>query len=304
MKRVHVAAAVIRGTDGRILIARRADSQHQGGLWEFPGGKVEAGEAVEIALARELHEELGIVVTRARPLIKVRHDYPDKQVLLDVWEVDGFTGEPHGAEGQPLAWVSPRELPQYDFPEANQPIVAAARLPGHYLITPGELEAPQLLRGIQKAIAGGIKLVQLRAPNGYDPKYRDVAVDAVGLCAGKAQLMLKGPLEWLGDFPAAGWHLTAEQLRKYAPKGRPFPRERWLAASYLKASAPSGWNLRRAARRGSHGRARRSSWPAGRSTLLSFWSCPALVPARCCKTSGYRSSRIFRASARTSRTTT
>ena len=231
MKRVHVAAAVIRSNDGRILIARRADSQHQGGLWEFPGGKVEAGEAVEIALARELNEELGIVVTQARPLIKVRHDYPDKQVLLDVWEVDGFTGEPHGAEGQPLAWVSARELSQYDFPEANQPIVAAARLPGEYLITPGELEAPQLLRGIQKAIAGGIKLVQLRAPNGYDPKYRDVAVDAVGLCAGKAQLMLKGPLEWLGDFPSAGWHLTAEQLRKYAPKGRPFPKERWLAAS-------------------------------------------------------------------------
>ena len=231
MKRVHVAAAVIRGSDGRILIARRADSQHQGGLWEFPGGKVEAGEAVEIALARELHEELGIVVTQARPLIKVCHDYVDKQVLLDVWEVDGFTGEPHGAEGQPLAWVTARELPQYDFPEANRPIVAAARLPADYLITPGELEPAQLLRGIQKAIAGGIRLVQLRAPNGYDPKYRDVAVDAVGLCAGKAQLMLKGPLEWLGDFPAAGWHLTAEQLRKYAPKGRPFPRERWLAAS-------------------------------------------------------------------------
>lgn len=231
MKRVHVAAAVIRANDGRILIARRADNQHQGGLWEFPGGKVEAGEAVEIALARELQEELGIVVTQARPLIKVRHDYPDKQVLLDVWEVNGFTGEPHGAEGQPLAWVSARELAQYEFPAANQPIVAAARLPGEYLITPGELEAPQLLRGIQKAIAGGIKLVQLRAPNGYDPKYRDVAVDAVGLCAGKAQLMLKGPLEWLGDFPSAGWHLTAEQLRKYAPKGRPFPKERWLAAS-------------------------------------------------------------------------
>ncbi|UVL60736.1 Nudix family hydrolase [Pseudomonas sp. B21-032] len=231
MKRVHVAAAVIRGTDGRILIARRADSQHQGGLWEFPGGKVEDGEAVEVALARELHEELGIVVTAARPLIKVKHDYPDKQVLLDVWEVNGFSGEPHGAEGQPLAWVTARELPDYDFPEANQPIVAAARLPGQYLITPEGLEVPQMLRGIQKAIADGIKLVQLRAPNMYDPKYRDVAVDAVGLCAGKAQLMLKGPLEWLGDFPAAGWHLTSEQLRKYASKGRPFPRQRWLAAS-------------------------------------------------------------------------
>ncbi|PWB33794.1 hypothetical protein DCO48_09065 [Pseudomonas sp. SDI] len=231
MKRIHVAAAVIRGVDGRILIARRADSQHQGGLWEFPGGKVELGEAVEHALARELQEELGIVVTAARPLIQVKHDYPDKQVLLDVWEVSGFTGEPHGAEGQPLAWVSTRELPQYDFPEANRPIVAAARLPGEYLITPDGLETPQLLRGIQKAVASGIKLVQLRAPNMYDPKYRDIAVDAVGLCAGKAQLMLKGPLEWLGDFPSAGWHLTSEQLRKYASKGRPFPQERWLAAS-------------------------------------------------------------------------
>ncbi|UVJ43228.1 Nudix family hydrolase [Pseudomonas sp. LS1212] len=231
MKRVHVAAAVIRGVDGRILIARRADTQHQGGLWEFPGGKVEDGEAVEVALARELKEELGIVVTAARPLIKVKHDYPDKQVLLDVWEVSSFNGEPHGAEGQPLAWVSPRELPNYDFPEANQPIVAAASLPYEYLITPDGLETPALLRGMQKAIASGIKLVQLRAPNMYDPQYRDVAVDAVGLCAGKAQLMLKGPLEWLGDFPAAGWHLTSAQLRKYASKGRPFPRERWLAAS-------------------------------------------------------------------------
>src|SRR5450830_582872 len=202
VKRVHVAAAVIRGVDGRILLARRADTQHQGGLWEFPGGKVEVEESV----------------TTARPLIKVQHDYPDKQVLLDVWEVSAFTGEPHGAEGQPLEWVAPRDLLNYAFPAANAPIVAAARLPAAYLITPGELETAPLLCGIRKAIAGGIKLVQLRAPNGYDPKYRDLAVDAVGLCAGKAQLMLKGPFEWLGDFPAAGWHMTSAQLRKYASK--------------------------------------------------------------------------------------
>ena len=231
MKRVHVAAAVIRDASGKILIARRADTQHQGGLWEFPGGKVEEGEAVPAALARELHEELGIVVSAARPLIKVQHDYPDKQVLLDVWEVSAFTGEPHGAEGQPLAWVTARELGNYEFPAANLSIVAAARLPAEYLITPEGLETPELLRGIQKAIAGGIKLVQLRAPNGYDPKYRDLAVDAVGLCAGKAQLMLKGPFEWLGDFPSAGWHITAAQLRKYASAGRPLPASRWLAAS-------------------------------------------------------------------------
>ena len=231
MKRVHVAAAVIRGSDGRILIARRADTQHQGGLWEFPGGKVDAGESVSAALGRELKEELGIDVTSARPLITVKHDYPDKHVLLDVWEVSSFTGEAHGVEGQPLAWVAPRDLANYAFPPANQPIVAAARLPDQYLITPDGLEPPELLKGVQKAVAGGIKLISLRAPKGYDPKYRDLAVDATGLCAGKAQLMLKGPLEWLGDFPSAGWHLTAAQLRKYAAKGRPFPKDRWLAAS-------------------------------------------------------------------------
>ncbi|WP_296264656.1 Nudix family hydrolase [Pseudomonas sp. UBA6562] len=231
MSRVHVVAAVIRRADGQVLLAQRSASQHQGGLWEFPGGKVEAGEAVEAALARELREELGIEVSASRPLITVSHDYPDKRVLLEVREVSAFTGEPHGAEGQPLAWVAPRDLPSYEFPQANRPIVAAARLPDQYLITPDDQDPGQLLRGIRQAVANGIGLIQLRAPDGYDPKYRDIAVDAVGLCAGKAQLMLKGPLEWLGDFPAAGWHLTAAQLRKYAAKGRPFPTSRWLAAS-------------------------------------------------------------------------
>lgn len=231
MKRVHVAAAVIRGEDGRILIAKRPDDKHQGGLWEFPGGKVEEGEAVLAALSRELQEELTIRLDSARPLIQVRHDYADKHVLLDVWEVSRFTGEPHGAEGQPLAWVTARQLDDYEFPAANRPIVAAARLPEHYLITPDDLDGPQLLAGIRTAISQGVRLIQLRAPAMFDAQYRDLAVDIQGLCAGKAQLMLKGPLEWLGDFPAAGWHLTAEQLRKYAAKGRPLAADRWLAAS-------------------------------------------------------------------------
>jgi 8-oxo-dGTP diphosphatase len=231
MTRVHVAAAVIRDGNGKILITQRAEAAHQGGLWEFPGGKVDAGETVQAALRRELQEELGIEVSAARPLIQIEHDYPDKQVLLDVWDVSAFSGQAHGREGQPLAWVSPRHLADYEFPAANRPIVAAARLPDSYLITPEGLTTGELLNGLHRAVLAGTQLIQLRAPGMFDPAYRDIALDAIGICAGKAQLMLKGPLEWLGDFPSAGWHLTAEQLRKYAAKGRPFPQDRWLAAS-------------------------------------------------------------------------
>jgi 8-oxo-dGTP diphosphatase len=122
---IHVAAGVIVAAGGQILIARRPESAHQGGLWEFPGGKVEAGESVEAALARELQEELAIVVTACAPLLEVHHNYPDKSVLLDVWLVTAFTGEPHGNEGQPVRWVDVAALNNYTFPAANAPIVAA-----------------------------------------------------------------------------------------------------------------------------------------------------------------------------------
>lgn len=129
MKQISVAAAVIHNSSGEILIARRAEDAHQGGLWEFPGGKIEPGETTELALARELEEELGIQVKKAQPLIKVHHDYGDKSVLLDVWRVTEFTGEALGREGQPIKWVAPAQLDDFDFPAANEAIIAAAQIP-------------------------------------------------------------------------------------------------------------------------------------------------------------------------------
>lgn len=123
--RIHVAAAVILATDQRILIARRPEHKHLGGLWEFPGGKVEPGETAAVALHRELHEELAILVQSAEPFLEVQHDYADKAVLLDVWWVRRFSGQPKGNEGQPLQWVTVAELPDYSFPAANQPIIDA-----------------------------------------------------------------------------------------------------------------------------------------------------------------------------------
>ena len=125
MGHVHVAVGVITSPDRRVLIARRPEHIHQGGLWEFPGGKVEGGESLHSALARELAEELGIVIGPIEPLLEVRHDYGDKSVFLDVWLVREYRGRPRGLEGQPLRWVAPGELADFDFPEANRPIVEA-----------------------------------------------------------------------------------------------------------------------------------------------------------------------------------
>ena len=122
---LHVAAGVIMNSSNEVLLALRPRHKHQGGLWEFPGGKVEAGEAVQVALARELEEELGLVVEECSALFVTSHDYGDRHVTLDVWMVTGFTGEPHGREGQEIAWVSLERLDNLDFPEANRPIVAA-----------------------------------------------------------------------------------------------------------------------------------------------------------------------------------
>jgi 8-oxo-dGTP diphosphatase len=127
MEPVHVAVGVIVDEANRILIARRAVSTHQGGLWEFPGGKVESGESVQDALARELYEELGIRIGPATPLLEIRHSYTDKAVLLDVWVVSEFSGCAQGREGQPLAWVVPSEFDRYDFPAANVSIIEAVK---------------------------------------------------------------------------------------------------------------------------------------------------------------------------------
>lgn len=123
--RLHVAVGVVIDTDGRVLITRRAPGSHQGGLWEFPGGKVEPGESLQAALARELLEELDIEVAASQPLLQVSHDYSDKPVLLDVHVVREFRGQARGVEDQPLAWVAPESLRDYNFPAANGPIVKA-----------------------------------------------------------------------------------------------------------------------------------------------------------------------------------
>jgi 8-oxo-dGTP diphosphatase len=125
---VHVAVGVIfNSKQDQILIAKRPNHLHQGGLWEFPGGKVSSGEAIEHALARELFEELGISDIQAEPLMHILYDYTDKKVYLDIWIIHQFNGQAQGKEGQQCEWVNLQDLlssqSQYQFPAANQPIL-------------------------------------------------------------------------------------------------------------------------------------------------------------------------------------
>lgn len=117
---MHVAVGIIRNSLGEILIAKRPEGKYKAGLWEFPGGKVEAGEDTLQALTRELQEELNIQVMEAKPWLQIQHDYGDRVVLLDAWQVTEFSGTPRGAEGQVIAWVSVCKLHQFDFPDGNR----------------------------------------------------------------------------------------------------------------------------------------------------------------------------------------
>lgn len=122
-KHVQVAVGVIENKGGDILIAKRGGNQHLAGLWEFPGGKIENGESADSALERELYEEIGIHIQSAQFIFDVPFEYAEKKVTLHIFLVRKFTGDAHGNEGQKIKWVAKSELDQFEFPEANKPIL-------------------------------------------------------------------------------------------------------------------------------------------------------------------------------------
>jgi 8-oxo-dGTP diphosphatase len=196
---IPVVAAIIRHPldPRKILISRRRQGQHLEHLWEFPGGKQEPGEPRFHALCRELEEELGIRHLIARPFFRLTHDYPEKRICLDVWEVRSFTGEPEGREGQSWRWASPDELGTLAFPEADRPVLQALTLPGKILVTPepglghhrdftGQLE-----RSLARHHHGA---VLLRAHPLPDDRYAELALRCKVICERyQAELIVHRP---------------------------------------------------------------------------------------------------------------
>ena len=230
---VHVAVAVIQGDDGRILVAKRPDHLHMGGYWEFPGGKVEAGESVQSALSRELKEELDIDAQSFNPLIKVEHTYADKTVLLDTWRVSGVQGVPKGNEGQQIQWVQQSALRQLAFPPANVPIVNAVLLPKQYMITGLFSSAAELFEKVSHQLETGVRLIQFRAPWLNLSVYHHLARELHQRCQPyQAHLLLKGDPALLAENWCDGIHLRSDQLEIPASEWDTYRREgQWLAAS-------------------------------------------------------------------------
>jgi 8-oxo-dGTP diphosphatase len=224
---VHVAVAAIFDEQDRVLVSRRPVTAHQGGLWEFPGGKLEPGEPVQAGLERECREELGILIKSTRPLIRIFHDYADMSVLLDVWRVDDFAGEAGGREGQPIKWVSVNNLRDLAFPAANEPIIKSVGLPDRYLITPEpEPGNTDFINRFEQAIARGVSLVQFRAKQLSAREYRQIATLMLDSCVRTgARLILNASPALVRDIGAHGVHLTSDSLMALS--------ERPLTADYL-----------------------------------------------------------------------
>lgn len=216
---IHVAAAAIINDCGQVLVSQRKQGTHLGGYWEFPGGKLEPGETLEAALSRELKEELDIVPLSSRPMIRTRHDYPDKSVLLDVWRVESYSGQAVGVEGQTIAWRDTDELDPQDFPAADVPIINALLLPDRYLITGDFSGTVDFDRRLAAALESGIELVQLRLNQEWTTNQPRAAVHAiVDRCAALCQrygarLLLNLP-EQFSSLISEGIHLNSQQLQK------------------------------------------------------------------------------------------
>ncbi len=231
--RVQVALGVIYNAKrDAVLISKRRAGQHLGGLWEFPGGKLEPGESAEAALRRELYEELGIKAAAIAGLVDVRHDYQDKRLLCRVWRVYAWRGDIRARENQALSWAPLDKLERYAFPEANRAILAALRLPPVYLISePSCEDKGRCLAVLEQCLRAGLRLFQLRmeAPGGQPDEALFIAELKSMLGRYAAKLIINGAPAAMRKYQADGIHLNSRALFRYS--SRPVAADRLLGAS-------------------------------------------------------------------------
>ena len=203
---VDVAAAVIERPDGSFLLAQRPPGKVYAGWWEFPGGKIEAGEPAEHALARELHEELGIDVQTAYPWISRVHIYEHATVRLNFFRVTRWHGEPQAREKQRFVWQRMDEPVAEPMLPANAPVLASLALPLEYAITDAQaIGAAEQLSLVEARMKDGLRLVQVRDKENWERARLIFVVTRMAREYGARVLVNGGPA-------ADGIHFTSEQL--------------------------------------------------------------------------------------------
>ena len=214
--RVEVVAAVILREDGRFLLGQRPAGKVYAGYWEFPGGKVEPDEPPLAALKRELREELGIEVERAYPWLARDYDYAHAAVRLRFFRVVDWSGELHGRENQRFAWQAPGRISVDPLLPANAPILRALQLPPVYAISDAAgLGERKFLERLERALAGGLKLLQLREKAMPAEALSRLAAEAMRLArAHGARVLVNADAALAQRIGADGVHLTSAQLER------------------------------------------------------------------------------------------
>lgn len=230
---MHVMAGVMIDSLGRVLLAQRPPGKHLAGLWEFPGGKLEAGETPADGLVRELHEELGVEATVSEPLIRVPWHYGDRRLLLDARMVRAWRGEPASLDGQALQWCFPGTVDLDLLAPADRHILRALQLPVRYAITADAPPSAQdeWQQRLRSAVAAGERMILLRFPQWPLSRVRALAASLLPEArAHGAQLLLSGDVDGalaLGE--GVGVQLKATQIGQW--QERPLPSTQWIGAS-------------------------------------------------------------------------
>jgi len=230
---IHIAVAVIVNTNNEVCISLRHKNAHQGGLWEFPGGKMEQGETIEQALRREIKEELNLEIKQSRSLITIKHRYHNKAVCLHVRKVTLYKGEASGLEGQQVKWLPLCQLFVDDFPVANLFIIKALQLPDKYLITGKFSDSDNFIYKLKAALNNGVKLIQLRLKKNSMESISQLQClleQSSAICKqAEANLMLNLSADYLhrldlSTIEFAGYHADSKTLRSLTqrPEGSLF----------------------------------------------------------------------------------
>ncbi len=225
---IHVVIGVIKNTEDEVLVTKRHREVRLGGPLEFPGGKLKTGETPQVALKRELLEELNIHVHKCLPLIQIPFSYPDRNVFLDVYTIIDYSGLLAANESQKLAWRKISTLSSAEFPNANHGIICALQLPRLISVTPDLSSSPEnFLPYFGKVVKNNdISVIQLRSHELNKSQYMKLAEKCLQLCKlHGCELILNREAEYLQEVEAAGLHLTSNRLLAV--------RERPLGGNYL-----------------------------------------------------------------------